>query len=75
MKALTHYWRVRTTLAERHGQPCRIIARAAGPAPTITHPAIVNASTRRAPANILIEFADGVRHVVSRYAVRRLPLA
>lgn len=50
---LTHYWRLRCRLPERHGQPCRIYAR----------------GTRN---SIGIEFADGVRHVVSRWAVRRL---
>lgn len=50
---LTHYWRLRATLPERHGQPCRLLA--VGKMNTIQ-----------------IEFADGVRHIVSRYAVRRL---
>ena len=27
MATLTHYWRVRTRLPERHGQPCRVLAR------------------------------------------------
>lgn len=54
MADLTHYWRLRVRLPERHGQPCRVIA----------------CGTMN---SILIEFADGVRHVVSRYAVRRLP--
>jgi hypothetical protein len=26
---VTHYWRVRTRLADRFGQPCRVIARGA----------------------------------------------
>jgi len=51
--AMTHFWRLRATLPERHGQPCRILA--------------VGKLN-----SIQIEFADGVRHVVNRYAVRRL---
>ncbi|MBX9661886.1 hypothetical protein [Novosphingobium sp.] len=51
---MTHYWRIRATLPERFGQPCRVIARGR-----------MN--------SIQIEFADGVNHIVSRYAVRRLP--
>ncbi|MBU6167319.1 MAG: hypothetical protein KGQ52_14495 [Alphaproteobacteria bacterium] len=27
MTAATHFWRVRATLAERFGQPCRVISR------------------------------------------------
>jgi len=50
---MTHYWRLRATLPERHGQPCRILAFGK-----------LN--------SIQIEFADGVRHIVNRYAVRRL---
>ncbi|HQS70525.1 hypothetical protein [Novosphingobium sp.] len=50
---MTHYWRLRATLPERHGHPCRLIA--VGKMNTIQ-----------------IEFADGTRHIVSRYAVRRL---
>lgn len=49
----THYWRIRTTLPDRFGQPCRVIARGR-----------MN--------SIQIEFADGVNHIVSRHAVRRL---
>lgn len=49
----SHYWRIRTTLPDRFGQPCRVVARGR-----------LN--------SILVEFADGTRHVVSRYAVRRL---
>lgn len=51
---MTHYWRVRATLPERYGQPCRVLARGR-----------MN--------SIRVEFADGVQHIVSRYAVRRLP--
>jgi hypothetical protein len=50
---MTHYWRLRATLPERHGMPCRIVA------------------TGRLNS-ICIEFEDGVRHIVNRYAVRRL---
>lgn len=50
---VTHYWRLRCRLPERHGSACRIVA------------------TGRMNS-ICIEFADGVRHIVSRYAVRRL---
>jgi hypothetical protein len=50
---MTHYWRVRATLPDRFGQPCRVLARGR-----------MN--------SICIEFADGVRHIVSRYAVRLL---
>lgn len=53
MTAPTHFWRLRATLPERHGQPCRVLARGR-----------MN--------SVLIEFQDGVRHVVSRWAVRRL---
>jgi hypothetical protein len=53
----THYWRVRKTLPERFGQSCAIIARGRGPG----------------PRNIAIEFADGVRVVTYRHAVRLLP--
>ena len=49
---LPHSWRLRTRLADRHGNPCRILARGK-----------MN--------SILVEFADGTRHVVSRYAIRR----
>lgn len=49
---LTHYWRLRTRLGDRHGQHCRILA--------------------RGKLNSLeIEFADGSRHIVSRFAVRK----
>jgi len=54
---MTHFWRIRTTLPQRKGDPCRILARARGPG----------------PRNILVEFADGRRVVTHRYAVRRLP--
>lgn len=52
--AWTHYWRIRATLPERFGQPCRIVATGK-----------MN--------SIEVEFPDGDRHIVSRYAVRRLP--
>jgi hypothetical protein len=48
-----HYWRIRKTLPDRYGQPCRLIA------------------TGRLNS-VLIEFADGVRHVANRYSIRRL---
>ena len=48
------YWRIRTRLAERHGQRLRIIAR----------------GTKN---SALVEFEDGVRHIVSRNAYRKLP--
>jgi hypothetical protein len=51
-RTLTHVWRIRTNLAERHGDACRILARGK-----------MN--------SILVEFADGTRHIVSRHAVRR----
>lgn len=51
---MTHFWRVRRTLPERFGQPCRLVARGA-----------MNSAC--------IEFADGVRHIVSRWAIRKLP--
>ena len=54
---LTHFWRVKTTLPERKGEPCRVLVRGRGPG----------------PRNILVEFADGSRVVTQRYAVRRLP--
>lgn len=54
MSAPTHFWRLRCRLPERHGQPCRVVARGA-----------LN--------TVAIEFADGVRYFVSRWAVRRLP--
>jgi hypothetical protein len=47
------YWRVCTTLPERKGQLCRILARGT-----------MN--------SCLIEFQDGVRHCVSRWAVRKV---
>lgn len=49
---MTHYWRVRTTLPDRFGQPCRVLARGR-----------MNSAQ--------IEFEDGTRHIVSRWAVRR----
>lgn len=51
-RTLDHVWRLRTRLADRHGNPCRILARGK-----------MN--------SILVEFADGSQHIVSRYAVRR----
>lgn len=53
MTALTHYWRLRCRLPDRHGTPCRVIARGT-----------MN--------SVQIEFADGVRHIVSRYSIRRI---
>lgn len=50
---MTHYWRLRCRLPERHGQSCRVLVRGR-----------MN--------SIMIEFADGVRYVVSRYGVRLL---
>jgi hypothetical protein len=50
---MTHFWRVRATLPDRFGQPCRVVARGR-----------MN--------SIQVEFADGVNHIVSRYAVRKL---
>ena len=50
---MTHYWRIRKTLPERYGQPCRLVAVGR-----------LNSA--------LIEFGDGTRHVVSRFALRRL---
>ena len=53
MGEMTHVWRWRVNLPERHGTGCRVLARGK-----------MN--------SILIEFgSDGVRHIVSRYAVRR----
>lgn len=53
MTELTHFWRLRCRLPERHGSPLRVIARGT-----------MN--------SVQIEFADGVRHIVSRYAIRRI---
>lgn len=53
-KPFDRYWRVRTTLPERKGHRCRVIARGT-----------MNSA--------LIEFEDGTRHVVSRWAFRKLP--
>jgi len=50
-------WRLKKWLPERHGQACRILARARGPG----------------PRNVLVEFADGLRVVTTRLAVRRSP--
>jgi len=47
-----YYWRLRKTLPERNGQPCRVLAYGR-----------LN--------SILIEFEDGTKHVVNRYAVRK----
>lgn len=52
----THYWRIRKTLPQRTGEPCRVVVRGRGPG----------------PRNILVEFADGYRVVTHRHAVRRL---
>jgi len=52
---MTHTYRVRKWMPERHNQPCRIVARAVGPG----------------PRNLLIEFADHRRAVVPRWSVRR----
>lgn len=46
-------WRWRTTLPERHGHRCRIIARGT-----------MNSAC--------IEFTDGTRHIVSRFAFRKV---
>lgn len=51
---MTHWWRIRKTLPERFGEPCRLLA--------------VGRLN-----SILIEFGDGVRHVVNRYSIRKLP--
>lgn len=51
---MTHFWRIRATLPERFGEPCRPIAYGR-----------LN--------SVLIEFADGVRHIAVRYSIRRLP--
>lgn len=53
---LTHYWRLRRWLPERHAHPCRIIARGRGPG----------------PRNILVEFTDGLRVSTARWSVRLL---
>lgn len=50
---MTHFWRVRKTLPERFGEPCRVLARGT-----------MNSCR--------IEFADGTRHIVSRWAVSKL---
>jgi hypothetical protein len=50
---VTHVWRLRATLPERFGEPCRVTARGR-----------MN--------SIEIQFADGVKHIVSRWAVRKL---
>jgi hypothetical protein len=55
--AMTHFWRVRKTLPQRWGQPCRVLIRGAGPG----------------PRSICVEIEDGVRVVTHRHAVRRLP--
>lgn len=46
-------WRVRTTLPERKGTRCRVIARGT-----------MNSAC--------IEFEDGTRHIVSRWAFRKV---
>ncbi|QDT72890.1 hypothetical protein [Lacipirellula limnantheis] len=51
----THLWRVKTTLARRKDEPCRVIVRGRGPG----------------PRNILVEFGDGYRVVTHRYAIRQ----
>lgn len=53
---VTHFWRVKTTLPERKGEPCRVLVRGSG----------------LGPRNILVVFADGYRVVTHRYAVRQL---
>lgn len=53
MIGATHYWRIRATLPDRFGQPCKVLARGK-----------LN--------SVLVQFADGVRHIVNRYAIRRL---
>ena len=50
---MTHWWRLRATLPERHGQPLKIL-------------------TVGKMNSIGIEFWDGERHVVNRYAVRKI---
>ena len=54
--AMTHTWRIRRYLGERHGQRCRIWAVATGPG----------------PKSIGVEFEDGVRVITSRFSVRRI---
>jgi hypothetical protein len=53
---MTHYWRVRKTLPDRFGEPCKVLVRSRGPG----------------PRNIQVEFVDGYRVVATRFAVRRL---
>jgi hypothetical protein len=54
MADLTHIWRWKARLPERHGQPCRVLATGK-----------LNSA--------LVEFADGLRVITSRYAVRKRP--
>lgn len=51
-----HVWRLRRTLPDRKGKPCRVLARGRGPG----------------PRNVLVEFEDGRKFVSHRYAVQRL---
>jgi hypothetical protein len=50
---MTHVYRIRKWLPDRHGQPCRLLV-----------PWSRN-------GNVLIEFADGVRVVCSRWSIRK----
>lgn len=52
---MTWYYRVKKWLTERFNQDCRVICRGNG----------------KGPRNVLIEFEDGGRYVVPRFAVRR----
>lgn len=56
---MTHRWRVRRTLPERFGQPCRVVP----PLPR---------SGKNHMGTILVEFEDGARVVTSRFSVRRI---
>lgn len=53
---MTHLWRLKRWLPERHGQECRVLVRGRGPG----------------PRNILVEFEDGAQTVTTRFAVRRV---
>lgn len=52
---MTHTWYLRATLPERKGHPCRVVARGNG----------------KGPRNVLVEFADGLRVVGTRFSVRK----
>lgn len=67
---MTHTWRYRALLPERHGQACEVTA-SARKGDGIICPQIINPPTPKSMGTIRVRFADGFEVVTSRYAVRK----